>query len=267
MNIKSGIKKKHSEKIDIIEFSDLFKIADIQILQDLFADANGVASIITHPDGTAITRPSNFCRLCTDIIHQTEKGKANCQISGILLGTKSAPEPVMRLCLCGGMWDACATITVGDKHIANWMIAQVRNKEVDEQVIMEYADEIGADREKFMTAFHEVPTMELKQFNKISRMLYAFANELSEKAYNNLQYKREIAERDRQNKILTESELRFRTLFETSPSGLLVCDENGIILESNPEIAKNTRYSREEMIGMDIRNLTTPATVPTVSKN
>jgi len=47
-----------------IQFSDIFDINEIQHIQDLFSDATGVASIITHPDGTPITRPSNFCRLC-----------------------------------------------------------------------------------------------------------------------------------------------------------------------------------------------------------
>jgi ligand-binding sensor protein len=52
---------------DHIEFSDLFDLGDIQHIQDLFSDATGVASIITHPDGKPITRPSNFCRLCNQI--------------------------------------------------------------------------------------------------------------------------------------------------------------------------------------------------------
>ena len=47
-----------------ITFEELFNLDDIQRLQDEFAEATGVASIITHPDGTPITAPSNFCRLC-----------------------------------------------------------------------------------------------------------------------------------------------------------------------------------------------------------
>ena len=60
-----------------INFEDLFNINDIQRLQDEFARATGVASIITHTDGKPITQPSNFCRLCNDIIRKTDKGLAN----------------------------------------------------------------------------------------------------------------------------------------------------------------------------------------------
>jgi len=60
-----------------INFEDLFNINDIQRLQDEFAHATGVASIITHTDGKPITQPSNFCRLCNDIIRKSDKGLTN----------------------------------------------------------------------------------------------------------------------------------------------------------------------------------------------
>ena len=47
-----------------LQYTDFFKLEELQTIQDLFADATGVASIITHLDGTPITKPSNFCRLC-----------------------------------------------------------------------------------------------------------------------------------------------------------------------------------------------------------
>lgn len=68
-----------------IRYSDIFNLEDIQRLQDLFFDANGAALIITHPDGKPITKPSNFCRLCIDIIRKTKKGLANCYQSGATL--------------------------------------------------------------------------------------------------------------------------------------------------------------------------------------
>ena len=56
-----------------VSFEELFSLADIQRLQDEFSQATGVASIITRPDGSPITRSSGFCRLCREIIRKTEK--------------------------------------------------------------------------------------------------------------------------------------------------------------------------------------------------
>ncbi|MBI9066904.1 MAG: PocR ligand-binding domain-containing protein [Salinivirgaceae bacterium] len=43
-----------------LQFTDLFDLAYIQKLQDLFADAHGVASIITNPEGLPIAKPVDF---------------------------------------------------------------------------------------------------------------------------------------------------------------------------------------------------------------
>ncbi len=178
-----------------IRFTDLFNLDEIQRLQDLFSDATGVASIITHPDGTPITRPSNFCRLCSDIIRKTEKGLLNCYQSDAILGRLSSSGAVVQPCLSSGLWDAGAGITVDGVHIANWLIGQIRNEELDEARMIQYAEEIGADRKDFVEALNEVPVMSAKQFRRVSDMLYTFANELSEKAYNNLLLKNQITQK------------------------------------------------------------------------
>ena len=193
MNITPANDHSTNDSINDIQFENVFNLEEIKKLQDLFSNASGVASIITHPDGTPITNPSNFCHLCQEIIRKTEKGLANCYQSDAKIGRYNPSGPVVCPCLSGGLWDAGASITVGGKHIANWMIGQVRNDELDEERMMQYADEIGADRDEFRNALNEVPVMSSEQFNNVAKMLFAFANELSEKGYNNLLLIKQIA--------------------------------------------------------------------------
>ena len=178
-----------------IRFSDLFDPEEIQQLQDLFSDATGVASIITGPDGIPITRPSNFCRLCSEIIRKTGTGLSNCHKSDAVLGFPCSSGPIVQPCLSGGLWDAGASITVGGKHIANWLIGQVRNEGQDEEQMLRYADEIGADREAFRKALAEVPVMSLERFEQTAQALFAFARQISSRAYQNVQQARFITER------------------------------------------------------------------------
>jgi PAS domain S-box-containing protein len=182
---------------DSIEFNDLFNYEEIQKLQDQFAKACGVASIITHPDGAPITKPSMFCRLCEGIIRQTEIGLKNCYHSDSVIGCHSPDGPIVQQCLSGGLWDAGASITVGDRHIANWLIGQVRNEAQNEARMRAYAREIGADEETFMEAFQEVPSMSKDQFEKIAQALFTLAGQLSSMAYQNIQQARFITERKR----------------------------------------------------------------------
>lgn len=180
------------ESLGDVQFTDLFDLAEIQRIQDTFAEATGVASIITHPDGHPITRPGRFCRLCQGIIRQTEKGLLNCFRSDAAIGRYNPSGPIVQPCLSGGLWDAGASITVGGRHVANWLIGQVRNEELGHDRMMAYAREIGADEEEFRAALEEVPVMSKQQFNCVAQTLFVLANELSVKAYRDIDRKREL---------------------------------------------------------------------------
>ena len=191
-----------------IEFKDLFNLETIQTLQDEFANATGVASIITHPDGTPITRPSNFCRLCSAIIRKTEKGQINCFNSDAEIGRFHPEGPILQTCLSGGLWDAGAGISVGGRHIANWLIGQVRDETQSEANMRDYARKIGADETAVVEAFREVPAMSQVQFQRVAQVLFTMANQLSTSAYQNVQQARFITERkqaeDKMNDQLEE---------------------------------------------------------------
>jgi PAS domain S-box-containing protein len=228
----------------LIQISDLFEMEDIQRIQDAFAEATGVASLITTPDGTPITQPSNFCRLC-EIIRQTEQGLKNCFQSDASIGRYNPSGPIVQTCLSGGLWDAGASITVGGKHIANWLIGQVRNEELDENRMLEYAHEIGADPEEFAKALAECPDMSKEQFEKVARALFCFANELSIKAYQNVQQARFIADRQKAEAL----RMRLVTAIEQAAEGVMITDASGTIHYVNPALEKMTGYSSKELVG------------------
>ena len=195
-----------------IRFADLFNLEDIQRIQDTFAESMNVASIITTPDGTPLTSPSNFCRLCRDVIRKTEKGLANCCASDALLGRFNPDGPTIRPCLSGGLWDAGASITVGGQHIANWLIGQVRNEAQDETALLRYAEDIGADREAFLSALAEVPVMSRAQFERVAKALYLLSSEVSLRAYQNAQQARFIHERQKAEDEVRRNNARLQCL-------------------------------------------------------
>ncbi|MEI8084725.1 MAG: PAS domain S-box protein [Paludibacter sp.] len=217
-----------------IQFNDIFILEEIQQLQDMFSDATGVASIITQPDGTLITKPSNFTRLCNDIIRNTPKGCANCIKSDATIGGLNSCQVVVKHCLSAGLWDAGVPITVGGNHIANWLIGQVQAEDVDLEKMKAYADEIGVDRNEFLSALEEVPKMTENRFKKVAEMLHVFVIDLSEKAYNNLQLKNEIAKREEANLKLQKSQESLYITLHSIGDGVISTDRNGLINEMNP---------------------------------
>ena len=244
------------------DFDQLFSIAELQRLQDDFAKATNVAALITHPDGTPITAPTNFCRLC-EIIRKTEIGHANCIKSDSELGRMNPGGPSVQPCLSGGLWDAGAAIYVGDRHIANWLIGQVRDEGQGEEKIRAYARTIGVDEDVAAEAFREVPAMSRQQFEQIANALFTFATQLSNSAYQNLQQARFITDRKRTEQALRESEQRLiqeveqrryaetylDTILNAVPDPVFVKDMNHRWIRLNEAFCAFMGRSGEELLG------------------
>jgi len=204
--------KSSPDNVTSISIEELFSLEELQRMQDQFARSTGLASIITRPDGTPITAPSNFTRMCQDIIRRTKKGAANCCKSDANFGTPNPGGPVVQQCLSSGLWDAGAGIVVGEQHIANWLIGQVRDEAQTEEKMRAYAREIGADEISMIEAFGEVPVMSREKFEQVAQMLFTFARHLSASAYQNMQQARLISDLKRSEIALAESELKYRVL-------------------------------------------------------
>jgi PAS domain S-box-containing protein len=234
-----------------IQFSDIFDLDDIQHIQDLFAEATGVASIITFPDGKPITRPSNFCRLCNEIIRKTEKGLSNCFTSDAEIGRPNPDGPVIQPCLSGGLWDAGASIIIGGQHIANWLIGQVRIHDLDYQQMMKYAEAIGSDTSEFMSALEEVPVMSKERFEKVANMLFAFVKEITSKAYKHNQLIDSFQELKAAEEKLMKSEILNSTLIKHLPQRIFVKDPDSKYILCNDIYSKDLGIDSKDIPGRD----------------
>ncbi len=232
-----------------IALEELFDLQQIQRLQDEFSAATGVASIITRPDGTPITEPSRFTDFCEGIIRQTETGSANCFKSDATLGRHHSDGPIIQQCLSSGLWDAGASIEVGGRHIANWLIGQVRDGAQTAEEMRAYARAIGADEAAFMEAFERVPVMPHEHFEEIAQALFTLANQLSVSAYQNMQQARFIAAQQRAERKLLESEEKYRKIFESESDAIMIFDgETRQFVDVNKAAEELYGYAREEFL-------------------
>jgi signal transduction histidine kinase/ligand-binding sensor protein len=230
MNTTPESNNSSSDIINNFQFDDVFNLEEIQRLQDLFSDVSGIASIITHPDGTPITKPSNYCRLCDLIIPKTNNGPVRCYQPDTIMGRNNTSKDIIWPCQNEALWNLGATITVGDKHIANWLTGKVLNEALKELIISSYANETKANWRDLVEALSEVPVVTIEQSNKVSGLLVSFAKELSEKGNNNLLLKIQIAKQEKilkelreKEEILIESEERYRSLFDNMLNGCAYC--------------------------------------------
>jgi PAS domain S-box-containing protein len=249
--------EKNRSDAPSFSFQELFELAEIQSIQDAFAKAAGVASIITDVDGIPITTPSNFCRLCHDIIRKTPEGLSNCMNSDAVIGRYNPDGPVVQTCLSGGLWDAGVSISVGGHHVANWLVGQVKNEKTDKKTMLAYAHKIGADEQAFCAALDEVPTMSLEQFTQVAQALFLIANQLSQLAYQKKLQERIILKQQETEKALTKSEIKYRQIYDNLVDVYYEASLEGIILEISPSIEKHSQYKREDLVGKSLYDLYT----------
>lgn len=238
-----------------IAFEDMFNLTDIQDIQDRFAQATGVASVITLPDGTPITMPSSFCRLCSDIVRKSEKGRSNCRYSDTVLGRFHPEGPLVQPCLSAGLWDAGASIAVGGHHVATWLIGQIRDETQTEETLLEYARAIGVDETEFVGAFREVPKMSREHFNEIANALFALAKLLSTTAYQNIQQARFIAERKQAEEALRASERKYRQIVEAANESIITWNNDFIITFVSAQVSSMLGYQQDELVGTPAASL------------
>ncbi|WP_031480421.1 PocR ligand-binding domain-containing protein [Maridesulfovibrio frigidus] len=255
-NLNKSVQAPQNDDKDY-RFEDYFDVEAIQQIQDSFSEATNVASIITDLDGRPITKPSRFCRLCNNVIRKTPKGLKNCMRSDASFGTKSPLEPIMRPCLSGGLWDGGTSFYVGDRHIANWIIGQVRCPPINDERIKRYANEIGADEDEFMEALSEVPVMSHDQFLRVCNVLCLIANQISILARKNFLQAQAIDRRKLAEAALRESEDRFRQLSQSTFEAIFIHHEGEILL-TNKAGHRMFGYSQEEFAGLNIDDLADP---------
>ena len=78
---------------------------------------------------------------------------------------------------------------------------------------------------------------------------------------------RDVTERKRAEEALAEREKRYRALFNLSPSGIILEDVEGNIVEVNEASCKSLGYSQEELVGSNVRMVASPEEIPGIENH
>lgn len=243
---------RHGEPLRTIpehlQFADLFSLNDIQRIQDGFATAANVASLITDPQGRPLTQPSRFTALCR-LVRGTPQGLANCMRSDAELGLMRRNGPTLFSCFSCGLLDGGTGIFVGQRHIANWLIGQVFAEDTDIERITTYAAEIGVDETAFREALAKVPRMPRERFREICQALFQFANHLSTLALRGYRREQLIATLRQARASLRARDRRLADIIDFLPDPTLALDETGAVVFWNRALEQMTGIHAKDMLG------------------
>lgn len=240
MILNENQQEKKMTNLEDVHFYDLFDKKEIQELQNLFSEANGVSSVIMDLEGNLLTTRSNYTHLCNLIIANAPEGSTVffAMDQWKETGSKNIDQTLVSPCKKTGLWFQTAYITVDDKPIAIWQIGQVRSISYDIGQLEEYAHNSNIEPDLFLKAYLKAPVVSISQFERIAKLFFFFANELSEKAYKNLLLKKQIQEIEDVNILLADREETLAITLHSIADGVISTDMNGAIVNMNNVASK-----------------------------
>lgn len=188
--LKTLTEPKPFSKIPDFNFTDVFEIDEIQVIQDSFSQTAGVSSIILTPEGKPITKPSNFVFTKDEYLNFFKSGTDS------YFYEKKSETGSVEIQKCGDdiFWEGVAKVKIGENHIGNWVIGQVVDVDVSEKEL----------EEKYFSVFKEntiseknLNRMDKNSFLNVAHTLNNITNQLSKVSYQNILQARYILEREK----------------------------------------------------------------------
>ncbi len=233
------------------ELSDLIPLSDLQHFQDMFADATRVASLILDVNGHAITKPSNYNPVCKRI-QKHIKGIQDCQFSDNKLAVKAKQEEqiVYQRCDNCDFLNAAIPIWVAGRHIANWMVGQIKTGPTDNNRIIEYAQKLHIDENELLENYEQLKPMSEQEFKSRVELLNIFVQKLSIYMYNNMIMASEIVNLNQIRHDLDHERNLLQTLMDNIPDFIYFKDNESKFTRVNIAHAHNLNvYSPSKAIG------------------
>jgi len=207
-----------------------------------------------------------------------------CYIEGVgLTPFKIVSEYVISAILLGAMALLLKNRQEFDPVVLRYLIAALAASIVSEIAFTNYVSVYGAAnllghlfkilKDYFLflaiidTGFHRPFSLLLRSLKQNEKALRSAHDQLEQRieertqelAISNAQLRAEIAERQRVEASLRESEARFRTIFEESPIGVEVVGLDGKILASNAALQHMLGYGETELNQLHFIDITDPA--------
>lgn len=158
--------------MDIREFLDLDQL---QLLQDKFSDATGLAAIACDDKGEYITEGSNFTDFCMKYTRGSAEGNRRC--------VKCDTECTGTYFCHAGLMDFNVPIIVNGQKLGNVIGGQILPKEPDEEEFRATAKELGIDPDSYIAALRKVPVSNEKKIRASAELFGLMVNLLVNSAF------------------------------------------------------------------------------------
>ncbi len=219
------------------KFQDVFSAKEMQEIQDSFARACSVSSIIIDPEGHPITQKSlaeGFCASLHCDHHQ------DC-ISGWRQDNSELRDEVeCSVCNRGLCYEGGTPIKIGNQIIAHWLIGEAPREDID----LGKFQELVSDKmpNEWEAEYYNTNFFSKARFESVLKALQVFAKQISTLATQNIQQAVDISARQNAEAALLENEKKLLSYIESAPDGVVIMDRAGAFTRVNRAMLEITGY-------------------------
>ena len=152
-------------------------------IQDTFARAFGLPTVVVDPDGEPATRFTHRLGFCEDLTRSTSLGGARCARCQATARADARANSAPSIYRCwNGLHDAAIPIAPKGEVVGYFLCGQVLAAAPDLARYRETAEEIGVDPDEYLTALDDVRILPLEHYEASVRSMHVLAKLIGDQA-------------------------------------------------------------------------------------
>jgi PAS domain S-box-containing protein len=221
---------------------ELIDISLFQKLQDDLDIIYSCPSSIIDNEGNILTATA-WQDVCTKFHRLHPECLKGCIKSDkyILDHIKEANPAVIYTCP-HGLTDTAMPIIIGGQHLANFFTGQFFLEEPDPEFFKKQAKQYGFDEKAYLSAVSKAPVISKEKLALYHSLIKTFTEIIVRTGQKRLNEIKNI-------QVISESESKYRTLFESMPQGVFYQSANGHLIDVNPAALKMFGLTKDEFLG------------------
>ena len=252
-----------------LELADIIDVPAVQSLMDDFYQLAHIPMSIIDLSGKPLVGVG-WQTLCSQFHRVNPQTCRYCLESDLELSA-GVDEGSFKLYKCkNNMWDAASPIIIGGKKMGNLFTGQFffDDEQPDYDLFRAQAKKYGFNEAEYLAALKKVPHLSRDTLHRGMNFMCGLSKMISQTSYSNLKLARLIEEHKRIEQTLRESEMRFRTIFETKMDGMLITDRDSKkFIIANEAICQMLGYNREEMTTLSVKDIHRSEDLPLVEQH
>ncbi|MDN5324170.1 MAG: hypothetical protein PWQ67_2624 [Clostridia bacterium] len=241
----------------------LEEIVDISILQEIqdkFAEATGLAAVITNAEGNPVTAPSNFSKFCK-YIRSSQMGWQRCVMSDAKAGKEALHRGKTFIYTCpSGLTDLASPIIVNNQYMGVFLCGQIQlfHNVLSPEEIRKRNYDLGLEMDLLIDNYKEIEIIDENKVKASAELLMLMTNYIVKMGIVNIvqqQLMSEMKAKSELEKILRETE--YKALKSQINPHFLFNILNTIVSLANLEEAPKTQevaYALSELLRNSLKN-------------